>query len=402
MIRNRNVWILMSGEFVAGFGMWLGVIGNLEFLQQLVPSDFHKSLILLAGMFAGLLVGPLAGRVIDKNLKKKVLVYSGLVRIFSILFMFMAISYDQVAWMVVYMVVIGISAAFYFPALQAAIPLIVKNEELLSINGLHMNVATIARIAGTSIAGILLITISLFNLYFFTLLSYILILLGTLFLEIDETKALSAKHTVKNSTGGFSELMPLLKTMPQVVMALFLLLVPTLFLGSFNLMVLEISELQDDSSIKGWLYTAEGVSFMIGAFITKRLSNGRNPVKILNACAVIIAAAHLSLYLADIKLASIISFAVFGFSVGIFFPVVATMFQKQVPKEYHGRFFSFRGMMDRVLFQVILVTAGLFLDTIGFKNMVLCFGSVSVLLVVYFMLKQPRSSSVEEFKSPSA
>ncbi|RFU70984.1 MFS transporter [Peribacillus saganii] len=402
MLRNRNVWILMSGEFLAGLGMWLGVIGNLEFLQKLVPSDFHKSLILLAGMFAGLLVGPLAGRVIDKYSKKKVLVYSGIVRIFSILFMFIAISYDQVFWMVIYMVVIGISAAFYFPALQAAIPLIVKNEDLLSINGLHMNVSTISRISGTSLAGILLISISLFNLYFLTLLSYILILLCTFFLTIDESKAVSVKQKQTKSKGGFTEVLPLLKTMPQVVMSLFLMLVPTLFLGSFNLMVLEISELQHDSSIKGWLYTAEGLSFMIGAFITKKLSAGRDPVRILIGCAVTIAVAHLSLYLADIKIASIISFAIFGFSVGIFFPVVATIFQKQVPKEYHGRFFSFRGMMDRILFQVVLVTAGLFLDTIGFKNMILCFGSVSVLLIIFIMLKQPRSAVVEEVKSPSA
>lgn len=32
MWKNRNVWIILTGEFVAGLGLWLGIIGNLEFM----------------------------------------------------------------------------------------------------------------------------------------------------------------------------------------------------------------------------------------------------------------------------------------------------------------------------------------------------------------------------------
>ena len=57
--------------------------------------------------------------------------------------------------MIAFMVALQISAAFYFPALQSVIPLIVREHELLQMNGVHMNVGTIARIAGTSLGGIL-------------------------------------------------------------------------------------------------------------------------------------------------------------------------------------------------------------------------------------------------------
>jgi len=79
---------------------------------------------------------------------------------------------------------------------------------------------------------------------------------------------------------------------------------------------------------------------------------------------------------------------VFGITAGIFFPLSATLFQTMVEKHLHGRFFSFRGMVDRILFQVILVSAGLFLDTIGFKNMVLVFGTISLLIVITFIITQ--------------
>ncbi|MGA9468384.1 MAG: MFS transporter, partial [Exiguobacterium marinum] len=63
MWKNRNVWIILTGEFVAGLGLWLGIIGNLEFMQDRVPSDFVKAVILAIGLLAGVAIGPLAGRL---------------------------------------------------------------------------------------------------------------------------------------------------------------------------------------------------------------------------------------------------------------------------------------------------------------------------------------------------
>ena len=61
MWRNRNVWIILIGELIAGIGLWMGIIGNLEFMQEKVPSDFQKALILSTGLLAGVLIGPLPG-----------------------------------------------------------------------------------------------------------------------------------------------------------------------------------------------------------------------------------------------------------------------------------------------------------------------------------------------------
>ncbi|MED0924089.1 MFS transporter, partial [Bacillus paranthracis] len=55
MWRNKNVWIVLIGEFIAGLGLWLGILGNLEFMQKYVPSDFMKSVILFIGLLAGVL-----------------------------------------------------------------------------------------------------------------------------------------------------------------------------------------------------------------------------------------------------------------------------------------------------------------------------------------------------------
>jgi MFS family permease len=391
MWKNRNLWILMSAEWIAGLGMWFGIIGNLEFLQHTVPSDFLKSVILMAGVLAGLLFGPYAGRVIDQSAKKRVLNYSSIARIVAVFFMFIAIETDSVWWMIGYSILTGTAMAFYFPALQSLIPQIVKEDELVSANGLYMNIVTIARVVGTAVAGLLVVYMSLFWLYAFTLIAYILIYLFTLSLRVDEKIAPREQTSTARKSGGFKEVLPIIKDSPFILMGLLLSLVPMLFLGGINLIIIEISDIQHDPGLKGWLYAVEGISFMIGAYLAKRFSVGRNLIALLLIATSMMAVSHLSLYWTEIVGLPLVAFSVFGIGMGMFAPLTTTLFQKQVDKQFHGRFFSFRGMFDRVLFQLMLLGTGLFLDTIGFYSMTLIFASCSILVVLYSLMRQVKS-----------
>ncbi|MFZ3588811.1 MFS transporter [Bacillus sp. DJP31] len=392
MWKNRNVWILLSGELIAGIGLWTGIIGNLEFLQKHVPSDFFKSLILFTGLLAGVIVGPLAGRLIDSSSKKKVMIYAGIGRLLSVLFMFLAIEFESVWWMVCFMIAIQLSAAFYFPALQALVPRVVAEKDLLQMNGAHLNVATISRIIGTALAGAMLAVISLFSLYMASFLAYGLLLLTTFLLRIDEDKPKNSDNKNKKPAS-FKEVFPILKGLPVAMTALILTMIPMLFIGGFNLMVIEVSELQNDSTIKGLIYTVEGICFMLGAFLVKRVADKYDPTLLMFIFTTVVAVAHLSLYFSEIKVLSLLSFGVFGFALGFFFPITATIFQTGVPKDFHGRFFSFKSMLDRVMFQVVLLATGLFLDTIGFQFMVVVFGTLSVGIIIFFALRHYKVSN---------
>ncbi|WP_025852086.1 MFS transporter [Paenibacillus ehimensis] len=414
MWTNRNVWIVLAGEFIAGLGLWMSIIANLEFMQQKVPSDFMKSLILFAGLLAGVLFGPLAGRVIDTTSKKKVLMLSGAGRLVSVCFMFVALYFDSIWWMVLFAVTLQISAAFYFPALQSVIPLIVKERELLALNGVHMNAGTIARILGTTLAGLMLTVMSLQGLYVASFVAYVALLASTAFLNVPEPGQRQAKGAPAVPGGepaeaekrgsdpagqappaeqsGFKALLPLLRSEPTVLTVLWLTLVPTLFIGGFNLMVINISELQHDAQVKGLLYAVEGVSFILAGFLVKWMADRGGLMNRLFLFAAVVAAAQCLLYFADSKLCALLSFGLFGLAAGGFFPAASTLFQKQIPKAYHGRFFSFRSMLDRVVFQVVLLSTGLLLDSIGLQLMVLLYGVLSFLLVAVFAVREARSA----------
>ncbi len=171
--------------------------------------------------------------------------------------------------------------------------------------------------------------------------------------------------------------------------ALILSIIPLLFIAGFNLMVINISEMQHDPTIKGFIYTIEGVAFMIGAFVIKRLSDHFKPEKLLYFFAVCTAFAHLSLFFSDIKWMALTSFGLFGFSVGCFFPIMSTIFPNESGKKsYHGRLFSFRNMFERVMFQIVLLGTGFFLDTIGVTIYGSHLRSRFIIDYFYFLSKQ--------------
>lgn len=399
MWRNRNIWIILVGEMVAGLGLWMGIIGNLEFMQEKVPSDFVKALIMSVGLLAGLVAGPLAGKVIEQSRKKTVLLISGFGRMVSVVFMLIALETGSIWWMVAFMISIQLAATFYFPALQATIPLVVNEDDLLTMNGLHMNVATISRIIGTALAGVMLVYWSLVTLYWASIIAYGALLLFTMMLQINEGDSIKdreAKVKRPAKSGGFMEVFPVLKLYPAVTMTLVMTLIPLLFIGSFNLIVINISEIQDSTAMKGLIYTFEGVAFMVGAFAVKYIAKKWKTTTILFVFAMFVAVAEFMLFFVESQVITLASFTVLGFALGCFFPTAMVIFQKQMPKAYHGRFFSFRNMLERVMFQVVLLTAGAFLDIIGLQLMVVIFGVISLGLTALFFIQMKRRNIILE------
>lgn len=394
---NRNVWIILTGECIAGIGLWMGIIGNLEFMQALVPSDFMKAVILSIGLLAGILVGPFAGKCIDQMNKKTVLLAAGLGRFVSVFFMLIAIELNSIAWMIAFVISIQVASSFYFPALQATIPLIVPEHQLLVMNGWHMNVATISRVAGTALAGLLLVKISLNALYLLSLVAYALLLVLTWMLQLPKDTSTAEERAEQKKKGGFKEIFPILKQYPVVLMTLILTLIPLLFLGSFNLIVIKLSEIQDSQAIKGIVYAIEGIAFMVGTVVIKRLTLYVKTLHILFGFAFIVGIAELFLLYAHVPVITYISFGLLGFALGCFFPTAMLVFQKQMPKQYHGRFFAFRNMLERIMFQVVLLSSGALLDLIGLQAMVVIFGALSMSLTVFFFLKiRKRTYTFEE------
>lgn len=215
------------------------------------------------------------------------------------------------------------------PALQSIIPKIVDKKDLLTLNGWHMNARTMSRIIGAAAAGLFVAYVDLIWLYVISLIMYIAMVFVLFSLKIEEEDAQTIAK--KKDSGSFKEILPILMQYPVVLVTLVLIVVPILFLGSFNLMIMKIAQMHDSTSISGLLYTVEGVGFMLGAIAVKYLGIRMKMGKMMFSLALLIGVMQSLLFFSTIEIMNVVIFAVFGFAVGCFFLTTMTIFQKQMP-----------------------------------------------------------------------
>ncbi|GED52902.1 MFS transporter [Brevibacillus borstelensis] len=379
--RNRTFLLLMTGEVIAGAGMWISIIANLQFMQHMIPSDTVKGLILMSGLIVSILLSPKAGVMIDGYDKGKIMLYASLVRCLSPICMLPAIYYGSLSWMVVSLVIMQVSAAFYFPTVQSSLPAILSPADLLKANSVYLNLSTLSRIGGTAIGGILVANMDLSQLYLFSLAAYLALAFVTRFLRIPAVDSRKRQEKVE-----FREVLTVTKKDPALMVALLNTGLITLFLGGFNLLVLNFSEIQQSPELMGWIYTVEGMSILAGGLLAKRWIGGRNLIAASTVLLFFFALSQYGMSFADSRFMVLASFGVFGFTVAFFFPVTTTIFQRRLPEHQQGRFFSFKGMLDRGFFLVALGTTGICLDLFGVSGYMLGIGSVTLLMAALTMV----------------
>jgi DHA3 family macrolide efflux protein-like MFS transporter len=385
MLANRTFLLLMSGEVIAGAGMWISIIANLQFMQHLIPSDFLKGLILMSGLVVSILLSPKAGVIIDRFNKQKIMLFASLVRCISPVCMLPALAHNSLVWMVVSLVIMQASAAFYFPTVQASLPAILSSGELLKANSIYLNISTLSRIGGTAIGGVMVAAMDLSMLYLLSLAAYVVLAAITLILKIPRGEARMRQEKLE-----FREVLVLTRNDPALLVGLANMGLITLFLGGINLLILNFSEIQSTPELMGWIYTVEGTGILVAGLLAKRWIGGRNLVVTSTALLFVFALAYFGMSFADSRLLVLASFGLFGCTVAFFFPVTTTIFQMRLAPHQQGRFFSFKSMLDRGLFLIALGTTGACLDLLGISGYMLVIASVTLLMALATILYSKR------------
>jgi MFS transporter, DHA3 family, macrolide efflux protein len=154
LFRNRHFMALWIGQLVSFVGDYFEWLAIPILVQSLTGSTFMVGLALISNAIPVLLLGPIAGVFVDRWDRKKTMIVADVLRALLILVCLTVNSPDQV-W-VYFVVGFGMSAIsrFFFPALNASLPLIVTDQEdLLVANGMMQIVQTVGLLAGPAMAG---------------------------------------------------------------------------------------------------------------------------------------------------------------------------------------------------------------------------------------------------------
>ena len=150
VIGSRRYFPLWLGQLVSSFGDTLHYIALVVLVFQLSGQGIAVAGLVAVEIVPVLLLGPIAGVVIDRFDRKRILIASDLVRAALAL----TLVWPQGVWHA-YAVAFGLSAAgvFFGPAVNAVIPALTTPEQRLAANSVSWSTGRLVQIVAASIAG---------------------------------------------------------------------------------------------------------------------------------------------------------------------------------------------------------------------------------------------------------
>ncbi len=139
---NRNFFLLWQGQFISRLGVNMYGVAMALFLKHTTGS---ATLMGLMWMFSGLpiiILGPFAGIVADRFSRRKILIFSDVINAIAVsvfsLYLFKLEKQSDLAIIGLFSigVILGITGAFFNPAVAAAIPDIVPRSKIAGANSL--------------------------------------------------------------------------------------------------------------------------------------------------------------------------------------------------------------------------------------------------------------------------
>src|SRR5438132_5339594 len=128
--RNRDFRLLYAGTLISLGGDWFLTVALLDLVLQLTGSATLASLMLLCQSLPIFFFTPLAGPVIDRVDRQKLMVLTDVVRPGACLLPLLAWSPAMLPFAYAGVILISIGSAYFEPASQAALPNLVPPADL--------------------------------------------------------------------------------------------------------------------------------------------------------------------------------------------------------------------------------------------------------------------------------
>src|SRR5580704_621038 len=151
---NRNFRLLYIGQTISQLGDWFNAVAVYALLLDLTGSATAVAWMMIVQFMPVAIVGPLAGVVVDRVNRRRLMIGTDLLRGCLVLLLLVIRRPDQVWIAYVVMAIIVGAQGFFEPARTATIPNVTSAEELLPANALSSATWSTMLAVGASVGGL--------------------------------------------------------------------------------------------------------------------------------------------------------------------------------------------------------------------------------------------------------
>ncbi len=151
---NRNFRLLFIGQTVSQLGDWFNSVAVFALLLDLTGSATAVAWMMIVQFLPMAVVGPIAGVVVDRVDRRRLMIATDIVRGVTILGLLMVRTREQVWFAYVVMALVVTGSSFFEPARTATIPNVTSRDELMPANALSSATWAAMLAIGASVGGL--------------------------------------------------------------------------------------------------------------------------------------------------------------------------------------------------------------------------------------------------------
>lgn len=404
---KKKFIIIWSGQFVSLLSSSAVNFAVIIWLSLETGSAEVLAYAAIAGLLPQAVIGPFAGVFIDRWDRKKTMIFAdGFISLCTIgmVLLFYA-GYFELLYIYVLLGLRSVGSAFHMPAMQASVPLLAPESQLLRIAGINQIIQSISNIAGPALGAFAIGLLDISHVLLLDVAGALVAIISLLFIHIPNpvqevlTKVsirqvsvdiwIGIKAVTKNKGLSYLFLFSILATFCIMPVAV---LFPLLTLQHFGGGKYEMSLIE----------VVWGIGMLVGGGLLGVFKPGISKVTLINCMHIVLG---LSLAISGaLPAAGFILFTfltgIGGVAASIYNASFTTVIQQKIDPTMMGRVFSMFYSIAILPSVIGLLSTGFIADNIGIGRTFLILGSAIVLIgLISFAVPSLMALGREEEKS---
>jgi MFS family permease len=390
-LRHRNFRLFFGGQTISLVGTWMTRIATAWLVYRLTKSALLLGTVSFAGQIPSFFLAPLAGVIVDRTDRRRVLVWTqSLAMVQSLLLAWLTLSHRiNITEILLLSVFQGLINAFDMPGRQSfMVQMVEDRNDLSNAIAINSSMVNVARLVGPSLAGLVIAVSSEGWCFLVDGISYIAVIVSLLMMHVPTTAVRRATASMfEQMREGWAYVWDFIPV--RTILILFALIS---LMGMPYMVLMPIfaaGVLHGGPHTLGFLMGAAGAGALVSAFSLVLRRSVRGLTKMIPTAAIVFGAGLFFFGMSRWLWLSLVLMLFVGFGMLQGMTVSNTIIQTLVPEDRRGRVMSYytAAFMGMAPFGSLL--AGSLAHWIGAPRTVMLTGSCCIAGGLWFWSRLP-------------
>ncbi|WP_312288647.1 MFS transporter [Chryseobacterium gleum] len=288
--RSTNYTLYFFGRSVSQFGTWMQRTAVVWVVYSMTQSAFMLGLTIFAEQFPSFLFSAFGGVAADRYNRYKIIQITQILSLIQAsLLAFLVMTGHQNIWsFIILSVFLGVINAYDVPARQAMInEVVTDDDDLPSALSLSAAMASIAKLAGPALSGIILQKFGAGTCFLINAASFAAVMVSISLMKI---KIVSKKPTQKGTFTELAEGFRYLKKEPSISLVIIMLSITGLLILPYDTLIPVYAKeiFKGDAKTFGYISSFIGIGAVLGTVFLASLKKGASMRNILILSTIIL------------------------------------------------------------------------------------------------------------------